>query len=77
MHKRFVNINTTLESINIVLQLLHKHADMVTITDSVMYLDRQRQQPFSIPFKILAHGENRQQELAFVKDIDKGGYNHV
>ena len=56
--------------IDIALKLLHKHADMVTVTDGVMYLDCQRQQPFAIPLKELAHGKNRQQELAFVKDID-------
>ena len=35
-----------------------------------MHLDRQRQQPFSIPFEELTHGENRQQELAVIKHID-------
>ena len=43
---------------------------MITVTDSVMHLDCQRQQPFAVPFKELTHGENRQQELTFVKDID-------
>ena len=43
---------------------------MIPVTDSVMHLDCQRQQPFSIPLEELTHGKNRQQELAFVKDID-------
>ena len=43
---------------------------MIPVADSVMHLDRQRQQPFSIPLEELTHGENRQQELAFIKDID-------
>ena len=41
--------------IDLVLQLLHKHTNMVTVTDSVLHLDRQRQQPFAIPLKELAH----------------------
>ena len=56
--------------IDMVLQLLHKRTDMIPVTDSVMHLDCQRQQPFSVPFKELTHGENRQKELAFVKNID-------
>ena len=56
--------------IDMVLQLLHKHTDMIPVTDSVMHLDRKGQQPFAIPLKELTHGKNRQQELAFVKDID-------
>ena len=59
-----------LKSIDIALKLLHKHADMVPVTDSVMYLDRQRQQPSAIPLKELAHGENRQQEFTVIKHID-------
>ena len=46
------------------------HANMISVTDSVMHLDCQWQQPFAVPFKELAHGENRQQELSFIKDID-------
>ena len=56
--------------IDMVLQLLHKHTDMIPVTDSVMHLDCQRQQPFAIPLKELAHCENRQKELAFIKYID-------
>ena len=67
---RSVFSSYNLKLINIALQFLHKHADMVPVTDSVMHLDCQRQQPFSIPLKELTHGKNRQQKLAFVKDID-------
>ena len=49
-----------LKSIDIALKLLHKHANMVAVTDSVMHLDCQRQQPFSIPLEKLTHGKNRQ-----------------
>ena len=49
-----------LKSIDIALKLLYKHADMIPITDSVMYLDRQRQQPSAIPLEELTHGKNRQ-----------------
>ena len=44
-----------LKLINIALKFLHKHADVVSITDSVMYLDCKRQQPFSIPLEELTH----------------------
>ena len=56
--------------INIALNFLHKHSNVVSITDSVMHLDCKRQQPFSIPLEELTHGENRQQELAVIKHID-------
>ena len=69
LHK-FELVEFTLKLINIVLKFLHKHADMIPVTDSVMHLDCQRQQPFAIPLKELTHGENRQQELAVIKHID-------
>ena len=46
-----------LKSIDVALKLLYNHADMIPITDCMMYLDRQRQQPFSIPLEELTHGK--------------------
>ena len=46
---------------------------MIPVTDCVMYLDCQRQQPFSIPLKELTHGENRQQELAVIVYVEIAG----
>ena len=58
LHK-FELVEFTLKLINIVLQLLHKHPNMIPVTDSVMHLDCQRQQLFTVPLEELAHCENR------------------
>ena len=58
-----------MKTIHIFLQSFHKGTHVITIADRVVYLDGQGKEPLSVPFKELAHGKNRQQELAFVKTL--------
>ena len=62
-----------MKTIHIFLQSFHKCTHVITIANCVVYLDSQGQEPFSVPFEELAHGEDRQQELALIEHIDVEG----
>ena len=49
--------------VDILLQFLHENANMVAVTNGVMYLYRQRKHPFAGTLEILTHGENGQKKL--------------
>ena len=55
--------------VNVFLELLNEQADMISVTDSVMYLYCKRKHAFAFPIKVFSHCENRQQEMPVIKNI--------
>ena len=59
-----------LECVDIPLQFLHELSHVVSVADGVVDLDGQRQEASAVALKELTHGEDRQEKLALVEDID-------
>ena len=59
--------------VNMFLKSFHKCTQVIPVTDRMVDLNGKRQETLAVPFEELAHGENRQQELAVVKHIDVEG----
>ena len=55
--------------VNMFLELLDEQADMISVTDSVMYLYCKWKHAFTFPLKVFSHCENRQQEMSVIKNV--------
>ena len=55
--------------VNIFLELLDEQANMISVTDSVMYLYCKWNHAVAFPLKVLSHCENRQQEMSVIKNV--------
>ena len=51
------------------LELLDEQANMISVTDGVMYLYCKWKHAFTFPLKVFSHCENRQQEMSVIKNV--------
>ena len=55
--------------VNVFLELLDEQADVISVTDSVMYLYCEWKHAFAFPLKVFSHCENRQQKMSVIKNV--------
>ena len=66
---RQIGIYISAKTVNIFLELLDEQANMISVTDSVMYLYCKWKHAFTFPIKVFSHCENRQQEMSVIKNV--------